>query len=641
MPSLIQRAHIAADVAGPAPQRLGAVRPHARPATPRRLALAADLREALETDGPRRVLPAQGRAGHRHRAGCRGAGALEPPPPRPGAARRVHRHRRAHRRHPGADHDRDAHGRSPSAEGGATSASTCRVAVNLSARNLLDLHLVDDVAAAIDEAGVPPATLTLELTESMVMSESQRSVDVLSGLQRAGRAPVVRRLRHRLLVARPPAPAADRRDQDRQVVHRPHGGRRERPGHRPLGAGARARPRARHGGRGRRVARGLGPADQARLRPGPGLRRVPAADRPASSASGSDAGPPDEFAYLDDRYADEIAAYQRPDAAGDRPRAPVPPRDPRRARPLAATADDASPRQPTGPTASDRRRRRATRGPADRPLRWATSPTAIGSGTVDRGRRERGGRHESSTWPTRPDATEGEPVVDLAEGDAVVDRRGRAPTSTGDDRAAIRRAARGSSARCGRPGTSRRPPPPPPARRAPPRSSASISSPSGGQVRLRRPAGPPSASRSSGTGSPPKSQMTVRSLGSQWNVRPLSTAQMRPSSPARQWPPLRSALLASRSKQQIVRRAAWRAGVLEQREVVRLDVEGHEPLQRPDAERQAVARAARSRARGPSPARPTARRRPPRGGRGRRGSPTAAARPGGACTRPAGSPSRG
>ena len=56
------------------------------------------------------------------------------------------------------------------------------VAVNLSARNLLDLHLVDDVAAAIDEAGVPAATLTLELTESMVMSESQRSVDVLSGL---------------------------------------------------------------------------------------------------------------------------------------------------------------------------------------------------------------------------------------------------------------------------------------------------------------------------------------------------------------------------------------------------------------------------------------------------------------------------
>jgi EAL domain-containing protein (putative c-di-GMP-specific phosphodiesterase class I) len=60
------------------------------------------------------------------------------------------------------------------------------VAVNLSARNLLDLHLVDDVAAVIDEAGVPAGSLTLELTESMVMSDSQRSVDVLSGLAELG-----------------------------------------------------------------------------------------------------------------------------------------------------------------------------------------------------------------------------------------------------------------------------------------------------------------------------------------------------------------------------------------------------------------------------------------------------------------------
>ena len=60
------------------------------------------------------------------------------------------------------------------------------VAVNLSARNLLDLHLVDDVAAVIDEAGVPPRALTLELTESMVMSDTARSVDVLYGLNELG-----------------------------------------------------------------------------------------------------------------------------------------------------------------------------------------------------------------------------------------------------------------------------------------------------------------------------------------------------------------------------------------------------------------------------------------------------------------------
>ena len=108
VPSLMQRAHIAADAASRHRSGWELYDPTHDPPTPRRLALAADLREALETDGPRRVLPAQGRAGHRHRARRRGAGALEPPPPRPGAARRVHRHRRAHRRHPGADHDRDA-----------------------------------------------------------------------------------------------------------------------------------------------------------------------------------------------------------------------------------------------------------------------------------------------------------------------------------------------------------------------------------------------------------------------------------------------------------------------------------------------------------------------------------------------------
>ena len=44
------------------------------------------------------------------------------------------------------------------------------VAVNLSARNLLDLHLVDDVRPRSWRRRCPPASLTLELTESMVAS---------------------------------------------------------------------------------------------------------------------------------------------------------------------------------------------------------------------------------------------------------------------------------------------------------------------------------------------------------------------------------------------------------------------------------------------------------------------------------------
>ncbi len=60
------------------------------------------------------------------------------------------------------------------------------VSVNLSARNLYDSHLVEDIGAAIQAAGVPASALTLELTESTVMSGSRRSMSVLEGLRDLG-----------------------------------------------------------------------------------------------------------------------------------------------------------------------------------------------------------------------------------------------------------------------------------------------------------------------------------------------------------------------------------------------------------------------------------------------------------------------
>jgi diguanylate cyclase (GGDEF)-like protein len=60
------------------------------------------------------------------------------------------------------------------------------ISVNLSARNLFDSHLVDDIGMAIAEAGVPASALTLELTESTVMGESRRSMAVLEGLHELG-----------------------------------------------------------------------------------------------------------------------------------------------------------------------------------------------------------------------------------------------------------------------------------------------------------------------------------------------------------------------------------------------------------------------------------------------------------------------
>jgi EAL domain-containing protein (putative c-di-GMP-specific phosphodiesterase class I) len=50
------------------------------------------------------------------------------------------------------------------------------VAVNLSARNLLDRDLPDDIARILDAAGVPAEALSLEITERMIMSDPERAI---------------------------------------------------------------------------------------------------------------------------------------------------------------------------------------------------------------------------------------------------------------------------------------------------------------------------------------------------------------------------------------------------------------------------------------------------------------------------------
>ena len=184
-PSLMQRAHIAADTARRHRSGWEMYDPVNDPATPRRLALGADLREALESDDldvcfqPKVELAT---------SVVRGAEALV-----------RWNHPRLGRVRPDefitiAEHTGDIRALTMAVMRKAL--TQCRswrdlgmdlsVAVNLSARNLLDLHLVDDVARAVEESGVPPEALTLELTESMVMSESQRSVHVLGGLAELG-----------------------------------------------------------------------------------------------------------------------------------------------------------------------------------------------------------------------------------------------------------------------------------------------------------------------------------------------------------------------------------------------------------------------------------------------------------------------
>ena len=60
------------------------------------------------------------------------------------------------------------------------------VAVNLSAANLLDLELVDDLARILDEERLPAGRLEIEVTESMVMVDPERATAQLRRLSAMG-----------------------------------------------------------------------------------------------------------------------------------------------------------------------------------------------------------------------------------------------------------------------------------------------------------------------------------------------------------------------------------------------------------------------------------------------------------------------
>jgi diguanylate cyclase (GGDEF)-like protein/PAS domain S-box-containing protein len=65
-------------------------------------------------------------------------------------------------------------------------AADLKVNVNLSARQFQYAGLVDDVRAAIADAGIDPASLTLEITESMLMADIESAKETLHALRRLG-----------------------------------------------------------------------------------------------------------------------------------------------------------------------------------------------------------------------------------------------------------------------------------------------------------------------------------------------------------------------------------------------------------------------------------------------------------------------
>jgi len=68
----------------------------------------------------------------------------------------------------------------------APDAAGLKVNVNLSARQFQYAGLVDDVAAALADAGVDPASLTLEITESMLMADIETAKETLHALRGLG-----------------------------------------------------------------------------------------------------------------------------------------------------------------------------------------------------------------------------------------------------------------------------------------------------------------------------------------------------------------------------------------------------------------------------------------------------------------------
>src|SRR5690606_36136118 len=58
------------------------------------------------------------------------------------------------------------------------------MAVNLSVRQFFDDRLIDDVATALKESGMPPELLEMEITEGMVMLDAERAMRSRSAIKR-------------------------------------------------------------------------------------------------------------------------------------------------------------------------------------------------------------------------------------------------------------------------------------------------------------------------------------------------------------------------------------------------------------------------------------------------------------------------
>ena len=98
------------------------------------------------------------------------------------------------------------------------------VSVNLSVKQLQSETLVADVSEALEQSGLSPSSLVLEITETVTMADTELAGSRLQDLQGARREAGYGRFRHRLLLALVPQAVPDRHPQDGPLV--PAGGSR-------------------------------------------------------------------------------------------------------------------------------------------------------------------------------------------------------------------------------------------------------------------------------------------------------------------------------------------------------------------------------------------------------------------------------
>ncbi|EKD41063.1 MAG: hypothetical protein ACD_74C00067G0001, partial [uncultured bacterium] len=60
------------------------------------------------------------------------------------------------------------------------------ISVNLAVPQLLSSHIMEEIEQILDESGLPPATLKLEVTESGIMENIETALDVLHAIRERG-----------------------------------------------------------------------------------------------------------------------------------------------------------------------------------------------------------------------------------------------------------------------------------------------------------------------------------------------------------------------------------------------------------------------------------------------------------------------